>query len=221
MGSKRKSKKLLNEFESTSKYYKKENIGWNKDFCWRFPEIAETIFDNLGNQNLVKYKEVCRAWSNFLKFPKFLLMRKIEKTIKSRHEFGILWKDVAKNVDTQTIFELDAIVINFYADDENFDSVHESEFHSPLHLIAKTGNTKILETLFEKAKDIQPKNENGWTPLHFASINGHLQTCELILGKNEDTHPRDYDGWTPLHYAAEEGHLKVCQKILEFIIYLS
>ena len=191
MGSKRKSKKLLNDFESTSKYHKiGENIGWNKDFCLRFPEIAESIFDNLGNQNLVKCKEVCRAWSIFLKFPKFLLMRKIEKTVKSRHEFGSLWKDIAKNVDTQTIFELDAIVTKFYADNENFESVHDSEFHSPLHLIANAGKTKILEILMEKAKDIQPKNKNGWTPFHYAAINGHLQTCELILGKIEDKHPK-------------------------------
>ena len=191
MGSKRKSKKLLNEFESTFKYHKiGENIGWNKDFCLRFPEIAESIFDDLGNQNLVKCKEVCRAWSIFLKSPKFLLMRKIEKTVKSRHDFGSLWKDIAKNVDTQTIFELDAIVTKFYADNENFESVHDSEFQSPLHLIANAGKTKILEILMEKAKDIQPKNKNGWTPFHYAAINGHLQTCELILGKIEDKHPK-------------------------------
>ena len=168
MGSKRKSKKLLNKFESTSKYHKGENIGWDKDFCLRFPEIAESVFDNLGNQNLVNCKEVCRAWSMFLKSPKFLLMRKIEKTIKSRHDFGILWKDVAKNVNTQAIFELEAIVTKFYANDENFESVHVSEFHSPLHLVANTGNTKILDTLMKKAKDIQPKNKgyddsNGWS----------------------------------------------------------
>ena len=54
MGSKRKSKKLLNESESTSKYRKGENIA-SKDFCLRFPEIAESIFDNLGNKNLVKF----------------------------------------------------------------------------------------------------------------------------------------------------------------------
>jgi ankyrin repeat protein len=218
MGSKRKSKKLLNESESTSKYRKGENIA-SKDFCLRFPEIAESIFDNLGNENLVNCKEVCRAWSTFLRSPKFLLMRKIEKTIKYRQEFGSLWKNIAKNVDTQTIFELDAIVTKFYADDENFESVHDSEFHSPLHLVANTGNTKVLDTLMEKAKDILPKNKdgNGWTPFHYAAIKGHLETCELILGKIEGKHPTDNDGWTPLHYAAEEGHLKVCQRILEFI----
>jgi hypothetical protein len=46
-----------------------------EDLCLRFPSVAESIFDELDNQSLVKCKEVSRVWRIFLQGPKFLIMR--------------------------------------------------------------------------------------------------------------------------------------------------
>ena len=38
----------------------------NENFCLRFPELAESIFDSLDNKSLIRCKEVDRTWNNFL-----------------------------------------------------------------------------------------------------------------------------------------------------------
>ena len=71
----------------------------NTFYFKRFPEIAELIFDNLDNKNFVKCKKVNRDWNTFLLAPKFFLMRKIQKTVETRHEFTKAWRNVAKNTN--------------------------------------------------------------------------------------------------------------------------
>ena len=153
-----------------------------EDLCLRFPSIAESIFDELDNQSLVKCREASREWSEFLSSPKFLLMRKIKKTVETRREFRKVWRSVGKKLNTNTILQLEATVTEFFGNDENFagdpqvdvysDIDSESYCITPFHVAAGSGNTSLWETLTEKAAEIQPKDQAGQTPLHYAVGNG-------------------------------------------------
>ena len=57
-------------------------------FLLRFPELAEAIFDQLGDENLTTCKESGRDWNNFLDTRKFLIMRRIRKTVEITYLSG-------------------------------------------------------------------------------------------------------------------------------------
>ena len=198
-----------------------------EDLCLRFPSIAESIFDELDNQSLVKCREVSREWSEFLSSPKFVLMRKIKKTVETRRKFRGVWRSVGKKHNTNTISQLEVAVTEFFANDENFEGDPHMDSYSdidtesccltPIHVAAGSGNTSLWETLTEKAAEIQPKDETEQTPLHYSAANGHFETTKLIISKIEDKDPGDKYGLTPLHYAAHGGYLNVCQFIMNQI----
>ena len=97
MGSKRKREDLPS-LDTPSKIQRivEESFEMDKDFSLRFPLLAESIFDCLDNQSLVKCKEISKEWNDFLRISKFLLVRKIQETMKSHHQFGALWENVGK-----------------------------------------------------------------------------------------------------------------------------
>ena len=201
-----------------------------EDLCLRFPSVAESIFDELDNQSLVKCKEVSGVWRIFLQAPKFLIMRKIQKMVETRRKFRKVWKLVGQKISTNEILQLEVATAEFYGNDRNF-SVSDPEFESvsdidsetncitPIHVAAGTGHLILWETLIQKTSLFEPKNEKGQTPYHYAAALGFVGICLKIIEKpthnptREEILPRDNDGWTPLHYAAKEGQLDVYKTI--------
>jgi ankyrin repeat protein len=198
-----------------------------EDLCLRFPSIAESIFDELDNQSLVKCREVSREWSEFLNSPKFVLMRKIKKTVETRRKFRGVWSSVGKKLNTNSILQLENAVTKFFANGENFEGDPHMDSYSdidtesccltPIHVAAGSGNTSLWETLTEKAAKIQPEDETGQTPLHYAAGNGHFEMTKLIIRRIDNKNPSDNEGWTPLHFAAHVGCLNICQFIMNQI----
>ena len=198
-----------------------------EDLCLRFPSIAESIFDELDNQSLVRCREASREWSEFLSSSKFVLMRKIQKTIETRRKFRKVWRSLGKKLSTNTILQLEAAVTEFFGNDENFagdplvdvysDIDSESYCITPIHVAARCGNTSLWKTLTEKAAENQPEDETGQTPLHYAVGYGHLEMTKLIINRIDDKNPGDNEGWTPLHYAALRGYLNICRFIMNQI----
>ena len=199
-----------------------------EDLCLRFPSIAESIFDELDNQCLVKCREVSREWSEFLSSPKFVLVRKIKKTVETRRKFRNVWRSVVKKLNTNTILQLEAAVNEFFGNVWNFsgdqhvgaysDIDSESYCITPIHVAAGSGNTSLWKALVEKVDEIQPKNERGQTPLHEAVGNGHFEMTKLIINSIDDKNPGDNEGWTALHFAAQEGYLNICKFIMNLLV---
>ena len=179
-------------------------IKFDKIFCLRFPEIAESIFENVDNQSLVNCLEASRELENFLtsQSQKLYLKRKIKKIVESHDEFSEMWKTVLKNVSTETIIHLEYAVSKFYEDIWfplrciifMFCGMIGVELVpdyptwpiclSPLHIAAGIGDTQLWKKISEKCDDKNPKNELGSTPLHFAAQKSHLEVCRLFLDNN-------------------------------------
>ena len=181
-----------------------------QNFCLRFPNLAEGIFENLENQSLVRCKEVTRDWNDFFRGPpKLILSRKIQKIVETRRKFRKPWRMVVKKANVPTMMALETAASIFYADDRNFctdpdflepglEIDSESNCIAPIHVAAGAGNISLWETLIDMVEDIQPKDEVGQTPFHYAASFGHLHICENIMDHAEDKNPRDEQDRTPL-----------------------
>ena len=154
------SKRKTDKFEVNSPKVQKitvPSIQELQNFCLTFPDLADLIFNNLDNLNVVRCREVTREWSDFLEAPKFVLMRKIKKTVETRRKFRKPWKIVLKKASTQVLIKLEAATSKFFSNDENFEadddlepgSEIDSEFKciTPLHVAAGTGNTSLWNML--------------------------------------------------------------------------
>ena len=65
-------------------------------------------------------------------------------------------------------------------------------------------NWKFFKFIYEKVKEIDPKDAKKMTPLHYAVDSGRVSICSFIIDKLDDIHPKDDFGKTPLDYA--DGH---------------
>ena len=211
-------------------------IKFDEIFCLRFPEIAESIFENVDNQSLVNCLEASRELENFLRSQsqKLYLKRKIQKIVEAHDEFSGIWKTVLKNVSTETIIRLEIAVSKFYG--EIWFPLRCTIYQlcnmigaelvpnypdwpiclSPLHIAAGIGDAQLWKKLSEKWEDKNPKNNLGSTPLHFAALKGHLNVCKTIVEYSAGAqNSKDNDDMTPLHWAAKEGRLTVCKFLMQ------
>ena len=79
-----------------------------------------------------------------------------------------------------------------------------------MHVAAMTGQTKVFQTMLEKADDKNPADDNWDTPLHYAAKGGHYGICKLIINAGiEDKNPGNRDDETPLHLAKTNNHTEV------------
>ena len=79
-----------------------------------------------------------------------------------------------------------------------------------MHVAAMTGQTKVFQTMLEKAVDKNPKDDNWDTPLHSAAEGGHYTICKLIIDAGiRDKNPSNKNYETPLDLANINNHTEV------------
>ena len=85
-----------------------------------------------------------------------------------------------------------------------------------MHVAAMTGQTKVFQTMLEKADDKNPMDDNWDTPLHYAAKGGHYAICKLIIDADiEDKNPSNKSAETPLDLAKSNNHTKVVKLLLD------
>jgi ankyrin repeat protein len=132
----------------------------------RFSHLAESIFEELDNQNLSKCLEVGHSWNSFIDYNNLLWIR-IKKKYPLQNEAHIKPIDRYKTT------------IN----SENYCT-------TDLHLAALTGQTEIFQFLLQRdflsKKKIIPYYNYynlGMTPFHLAAEKGRLDICQVIVEK--------------------------------------
>ena len=85
-----------------------------------------------------------------------------------------------------------------------------------MHVAAMTGQTKVFQTMLEKADDKNPMDDNWDTPLHYAAKGGHYAICKLIIDADiEDKNSSNKRAETPLDLAKSNNHTKVVKLLLD------
>ena len=193
---------------------------------WRFPHLAEKIFDEIDDQSLVQCREVNKWWQKFIDEPKILSMRILEiNTCLPKH---ILLKKIQQNNFKKTIKELENDVVEAI----NFDSTFKVDRKNitrgsrrQTQLFAKAaelGYLEICQILFAHIENKNPKDksaraDNGFekeTLLHRVARNGHFRIFKLIVETLPDKNPKSDSGITPLHLAANSNFATIEKKNL-------
>lgn len=84
-----------------------------------------------------------------------------------------------------------------------------------LHLAAEKGDLAVGEILVEGCKDVDIREEDGWSPLMVAARYGHLSFVELLMKNNADIDAEEKEGVTSLWIASQEGHASTVKCLLE------
>jgi ankyrin repeat protein len=66
------------------------------------------------------------------------------------------------------------------------------------HLAIEIGELELLKPLLDKQKNINIRDEHGFSPLHHAILRNNLQIIELLIAKGADINSQDPHGYTPL-----------------------
>ena len=183
----------------------------------RFPDIAEDIFESLGDETLVHCKEASRSISSFMEEDNKFWKRIIRKYLHDQDCYGVDftkdWKSLMdlKQTKPEMLRELGRAV-------QDYLNRHEGE--------------EIKGKCYEASFGYVPTGRKEWcshrmytlSPLHLAAEAGNTLLYKFILERSEDKNPIvdewrfDFEldeEWTPLLAAARYGHLDTCLAIMD------
>lgn len=87
----------------------------------------------------------------------------------------------------------------------------------PLHVIARSGNFKLIKLLVQYGAEVnQLDGLNKWPPIFYAALEGHVKTTETLIKFGAKLDLVDEDGYNVLYYCAMEGHIRVLNHILNY-----
>ena len=187
----------------------------DKIFIARFPEIAEQIFQQLNNEDLIKSKVVDKAWSDHIN-QRLLWKRMIQSSTKHVEDYKFEFNLVLKKMPAENLKKF-ALACRDLANASMLDSespcLLPMEQCAPLHVVAGYGDLLLFKHILKKSHDKDPKGiEDQITPFDCAAYYNKLEICKFYVEHAKDKEPNTY--WSsPLFCAAEEGHLDVFKLI--------
>ena len=90
-----------------------------EDVCKQMPSLAEKVFQNLGDQDLINLKESNRKIYSFLNNERFFAMRIINVHFGNFVQFQDLWEKVTEKAPKEIIIELRRAIQKFFSEDKS------------------------------------------------------------------------------------------------------
>ena len=181
--------------------------------------LRQSLIGSLNNQELENCYLVCKSWRLFLDNTKFFLLRKIQKTIETRHRFNEQWQILFKKLNTEELITLNVQTKEFYSDNENFDNL-DTLVHltTPLNWAVWTGILEIVQVIVAKMEkenlNKTPGGPNELTPLHIAALVGNLVIWNEIAMYEPDKNLETKYKQTVFEIAAVHDQPQICQMVL-------
>jgi len=129
---------------------------------------------------------------------KYLLDRGAKMNEKSGQIGMTPLEDAATRADTVGIFDM--LIEAQKKADPNLQNIGMA-----LHLAARYGALKNVQTLIENGADANAKSNEGLTPLHESAKEGKQPVVEYLISKKVEINPTDRDGYTPVDWACAMG----------------
>ena len=117
-----------------------------EDICKRIPDLAEIVFKNLSNQDLIKCKETSRVISSFLNEERSFAIRIINAHFGNFREFQDSWNKVVDKAPRKIVKTLTKAIQDFFKGDE---SKFENQW-PPFCIAAEYGNKQLCEHIIER-----------------------------------------------------------------------
>ena len=172
---------------------------------FRFPHIAQQVFEQLDDQSLANCREADRDWKYFIDNEKFYkckiqnLMLKYQKQSWNYRNMSPLHMAAAIG-QTQVVLDIikKECKIDKYFGIVNKDlgGKNANLLRSPLHYAVRGGYFSVCKALVENLEDTNPGDWNGSTPLHTAV--GSYDILKLLIDNATVKNPADNRGWTPI-----------------------
>ncbi|OBA19265.1 hypothetical protein METBIDRAFT_79792 [Metschnikowia bicuspidata var. bicuspidata NRRL YB-4993] len=87
----------------------------------------------------------------------------------------------------------------------------------PLHVIARSGNFKLIKLLIQYGATINHLDGlNKWPPIFYAALEGHAKTTHELIKFGARLDIVDEDGYNVLYYCVVEGHIEVLNHLLTY-----
>lgn len=87
----------------------------------------------------------------------------------------------------------------------------------PLHVIARSGNFKLIKLLIQFGAAVnQLDGLNKWPPIFYAASGGHVRTAHELIKFGAHLNIVDEDGYNVLYYCVVEGHIDVLNMLLSY-----
>lgn len=87
----------------------------------------------------------------------------------------------------------------------------------PLHVIARSGNFKLIKLLIQFGAAVnQLDGLNKWPPIFYAALGGHVRTAHELIKFGAHLNIVDEDGYNVLYYCVVEGHIDVLNQLLSY-----
>lgn len=87
----------------------------------------------------------------------------------------------------------------------------------PLHVVARSGNYKLIELLIKYGAAVnQIDGFNKWPPIFYAASEGHVKTAEELIKFGAELDIVDEVGYNVLYYCVVEGHIAVLNQLLSY-----
>ena len=176
----------------------------DKKFIARFPEMAEQIFNELNNEDLIKSKEVDKAWCDLID-QRLVWKRMIQSSTKHVEDFKFEFNLVLKKMPSDILKNFALVCLESKAWNKHF---------SPLYITAAFGDLLLYKYILEKSSDKNPKDRMGRTPFHAAAFHNNLEVVKFCIEHDQNKNPKDCKDQTPLHKAAFQGNLEICKLIV-------
>lgn len=98
----------------------------------------------------------------------------------------------------------------------NYMDAKDTYMKTAMHVAARRGHAKIVDTLIEHGAKIEETTGDGETPLLSGAMNGDLRVVKVLLSKGADVHRKNKPGGTALHWASLNGNPKVIAELLKY-----
>lgn len=87
----------------------------------------------------------------------------------------------------------------------------------PLHVIARSGNYKLIKLLIQYGAAINHLDGlNKWPPIFYAALEGYAKTTHELIKFGARLDIVDEDGYNVLYYCVVEGHIEVLNHLLTY-----
>ena len=191
-----------------------------EDQIFRFPHIAQQIFEQLDNESLANCREADRDWQDFINNEKFYkrkiqnLMLRYKNESWSHRNMSPLHLAAATG-QTQVVLDIIKEEGNidkyFKMDTDGYKPTWQRDLmRSPLHYAVgfsvkkREGYLSVCNALVENLDNKNPGDWDGCTPLHMA-VHSSNDVLKLMMDNVTINNSPDNRGRTPLHQAPRCG----------------
>lgn len=146
-----------------------------EEMVLRFPVIAQQIFEELDNQDLIKFREVDMTFCSSIDQNRLIWTRMIKKYIKDNNKFRKSWKLVMEKVPVKTLEDLALTTKKF-----------GTEYEERLELEAGWQGERTPNQILTPALLFAPAD---CTPQHIVAKCGSLTLYKFITDKTGEMNP--------------------------------